>query len=599
MVLLWLYSLYLYIIKKCFVYFQQDGYCGDAASDTGCYGGFSRLTTALTTARAAATCSLFLDAGDNNFGTLWTSTYKGKEYSEFVKFFRQDAITLGNHEWNFGPKVTGEFMNNISAKANADLGRDVPIVISTIDVTNAVGMSTAAKALIKKYAIVTDSCSRKIGIVGHLTAETKVISSPDGVVFSSKPATAINAAVTSLLAEDSTVKIILLLSHNGVYDSEALLPYLSKDIDAVIDGHSHTFLYGTTPRTGGVSPSTEGPSMDSAGTKDKSWSSYPHFVTRDSSITGGTTTIPLATAMAYSKYLGKMTLSFEDNGLVTAATGNPVLLGSTNSSNVVAKDSATETLVATLKTAVTAIRGEAVGTVPTEMSGDRNFVRYYDMPISNLVTDAMVYYTNTIYPSLNTEHKKVEIALTNGGGIRSGLKNGTVSYGDILSITPFSNTLEVLNVTGANLKKDLLHGLEGWGTGKGWFPCVAGINMKWSNSTGNNTIWYLKVLENGVYVDLVATDVYSVATNNYLAKGGDDYLGLKASVPINAGPGPNLEDGVIAYIKSGLGGKTYASPEKRIDGPVNAPSASSASSIASSFKTACVAISAAVAFMLY
>ena len=70
-------------------------------------------------------------------------------------------------------------------------------------------------------------------------------------------------------------------------------------------GHSNTFLYTGDP------PSTE----------EKKVGDYPYVVTQ----TGGKQ-VPVVQAFAYTKYLGHLNLTFDDNGNLTNFGGNPILL---------------------------------------------------------------------------------------------------------------------------------------------------------------------------------------------------------------------------------------------------------------------------------
>lgn len=52
------------------------------------------------------------------------------------------------------------------------------------------------------------------------------------------------------------------------------------------------------------------------------------------------------------------------------------------------------------------------------------------------------------------------VCLTNSGGIRADLAPGAVTYGDVTAVLPFGNFIEVLSITGADLKAALAFGFD-------------------------------------------------------------------------------------------------------------------------------------------
>ena len=107
--------------------------------------------------------------------------------------------------------------------------------------------------------------------------------------------------------KSSGVDILIALGHSG-YERDQDIARGVPDIDLVVGGHSHSLLY-TGPK-----PSVEKPSGP-----------YPTLVQQPD--TGRT--VPVVQAYAYTKYLGRFKMSFNDDGEMTKWEGKPVLLDKT------------------------------------------------------------------------------------------------------------------------------------------------------------------------------------------------------------------------------------------------------------------------------
>jgi 5'-nucleotidase/UDP-sugar diphosphatase len=138
--------------------------------------------------------------------------------------------------------------------------------------------------------------------------------------------------------------------------------------------------------------------------------------------------------------------------------------------------------------------------------GDRSVIRSQDTNLAHLITDAMVWKTGA------------DFAITNSGGIRASIQPGEISYRDILTVLPFGNTLYQLKATGEEVM-DILEYTATVSAGQGAWPQVSGITYTIEGETVSD------VMINGEPIDLDET--YTIATNNYLAYGGDGYSMLE------------------------------------------------------------------------
>ncbi len=168
---------------------------------------------------------LLIHAGDFNQGTSYYTQFGGELEVEAVNAFRYDCITLGNHEFDNGVEDLAARLRKLNC----------PVVCANLKVEG-----TALEGIVKPYAIV-NKAGKKIGIIG-LAPD---LSSNVSYEISSKLVQYNSAEVTNRYAEylkkEQGCDIVLLLSHLGLSDDIKLVR-LTKDVDIVVGGHSHTFL---------------------------------------------------------------------------------------------------------------------------------------------------------------------------------------------------------------------------------------------------------------------------------------------------------------------------------------------------------------------
>ncbi|MFT5052219.1 MAG: 5'-nucleotidase/UDP-sugar diphosphatase [Chlamydiales bacterium] len=128
-------------------------------------------------------------------------------------------------------------------------------------------------------------------------------------------------------------------------------------------------------------------------------------------------------------------------------------------------------------------------------------------PSGNLISDAMRAATGA------------DVALQNRGGIRADLQGGVVTRRDVFSVLPFSNRLVVLNLSGRELEACLRRAVEGRGR-RG--PEISGMTLELRRVAG--AVELARVTVAGRTLDPGAR--YSLATNSFLASGGDGYEDL-------------------------------------------------------------------------
>ena len=139
-----------------------------------------------------------------------------------------------------------------------------------------------------------------------------------------------------------------------------------------------------------------------------------------------------------------------------------------------------------------------------------------------------------------------DIALMNGGGIRTGLPAGDITIGDVLTMLPFGNTLATARVTGADLTAAVANGLSRAGAGA--FPQIAGARIVWNPlaAPAERLVSLSLRQPDGSFAPVVAERLYRIVTNNFMRSGGDGYVSLRDRAVDPYDAGPSLDETVTA-----------------------------------------------------
>ncbi len=144
-----------------------------------------------------------------------------------------------------------------------------------------------------------------------------------------------------------------------------------------------------------------------------------------------------------------------------------------------------------------------------------------------------------------------EIAFENAGGLRADLPQGTVTNGNVLDALPFLNTLVLCEMTGAQVREVLEQGLS---LERGLIQ-ISGLRVRYdlSRPVGRRA---LEIAVGGRPLDDVT--VYRVATNSFLAEGGDLYSTFLATKRTDSGR--SLSDVLISAFRAA--GEDLPAPSK-------------------------------------
>ncbi|UWR34245.1 5'-nucleotidase/apyrase family protein [Sulfitobacter sp. W027] len=461
---------------------KYDGPCGAEDNTAGeCFGGSARLMTAIAEARERAGNSILVDGGDQFQGTLFYTQYKGTLAAEMMNQMGYDAMTVGNHEFDDGPEVLRGFMDAV----------EFPVLMSNADVS---GEPLLADKLAKSTVI--EKGGEKIGLIGLTPEDTHELASPGDKITFSDPVAAVQGEVDKLTAEG--VNKIIVLSHSG-YGVDQKVAAETTGVDVIVGGHTNTLLSNTDERA-------EGP--------------YPTMV--------GETAI--VQAYAYGKFLGELNVTFDDEGNITKAEGEPLIMDA-----AVTEDQPTVDRIAEAAKPLEEIRNRVVAETAEAIDGERGNCRAQECSMGNLVADAMLD---------RVKDQGIDVAIANSGGLRASIDAGEVTMGEVLTVLPFQNTLSTFQVTGAQLIEALENGVSQHEEGAGRFPQVAGMSFAFDpKAEAGSRI--SDVMVAGEPIDLEKT--YGAVSNNYVRNGGDGYAMFKDAA--NAYDyGPDLADVTAEYL---------------------------------------------------
>jgi 5'-nucleotidase len=482
---------------------KSDSTCSaeDAAANE-CFGGIARVKTAIDARRAELSGKnvLTLDAGDQFQGSLFYTTYKSAPIADFMNAIGFDAMAIGNHEFDDGPEELAKFIDALK--------------FPMISGNTLAGLNSPVADKFKPY-IVKDFGGEKVAVVSVLATDTDETSSPGDSILFADEIGYLKDAVKEI--EGQGIDKIVLLSHVG-YVKDQEIAAAVDGIDVIVGGHSHTLLSNTDEKAAGP---------------------YPTMVKNPSG-----KDVPIVQAYAYSKYLGDLTVVFDDAGVVKTATGEPKLLDAS-----VTPDAGFVAKVAELAGPIEELKLKEIGATAEAIDGSRETCRAMECTMGNLVADAMVD---------RLSDQGITIAIQNGGGLRASIDAGTVTMGEVLTVLPFQNTLASFQLKGSDIVAALENGVSQVEEAAGRFPQVSGLKYTADlNKPAGSRITAVEVKEGDGFVALDPNKLYGVATNNYMRGGGDGYKVFSTGGQNAYDFGPGLESVVADYLAKNNPYKPY------------------------------------------
>ena len=446
---------------------------------------------------------LILDAGDTLHGLPIVTASRGESAVNVMNAVGYSAMAPGNHDFNYGYEHILELEEEMN----------FPVLAANVTYE-------ADGSLVFGDHIVITCGEYTIGAFGMATPETVTKTNPNNVVgldFNEDNLAGIAQAQCDELKELGC-DIIICLAHLG--DDVSSTPYRSTDvleqvtdIDLWIDGHSHSVL------------NDDGEAHLVNGTLVASTGEYTKNI--------GVVTYDGAEFDAGLVHYADLCNTYEQDGeIITEFYGY---------------DPEITALVQNYYDEMMEFYSEVVGHTDVLLNGTREFVRTQETNLGDLAADAIL-----------AAAPNADFALTNGGGIRANIEIGDITRYDLFTVFPFGNMVATVELTGAQIVYILEAATHACPGIDGAFPQVSGITFEihtyieyegeYANPT-NPGSRIQNVCINGEPIDLDAT--YVMATNDFLAAGGDTYAILAENFE-NSGIliGINLEDALINYIQN-------------------------------------------------
>ncbi len=501
--------------------------------------GFPRLTT-LFKMHAERPNLLKLHAGDAMTGTLYHTLYNGEADAALMNGVCFDAFELGNHEFDEGDAGLRRFLDHLRTGSCR-----TPVLAANVQ--PAIGTPLAphsANDYLQPYVIKSIG-GVPVGIIGlEVRDKTQQSSRPlTSTRFDDEAATA-QHTIAQLQAQG--VRHIVILSHLG-YPADLTLAGKLGGIDAIVGGDSHTLLgdFTSVGLDGSVGP-------------------YP-TVTRNRD----GDPVCVVQAWEYGKAFGLLSVRFDDTGRVLDCRGEITLpIGDdfrqkNAHGDFVAVDADTRAQIlralqlaagsgaaqirvvspdpqaqaelsrfasrlADMKKQRIGVASEALCLVRVPGEADNRSAGLADCAAANTRARGSDV-AQAVAEAYRQASRRADIALQNGGGIRTALPAGEVSYETAHSVLPFRNVLYELPLSGRQLVAVLEEAVAGYldrGGSDGAHPYAAGLrwHLDLSQPPGRRfSNLTVKRKSDAQWQALDPDGQYMLVTSDYLAQGHDGY----------------------------------------------------------------------------
>jgi len=497
-------------------------------------GGMPAVIAKMKELEASKANVLKLHAGDAVSGSLFFTLFKGEADAALMNEVCFDAFALGNHEFNEGDAGLAKFLDFLNAGEC-----NTPVLAANVKPEVGVSALTPKSETdyIQPYTVI-DVAGTKVGIIGiDIVRKTIMSSSPDDTTRFLDEAETSQKMVNEL--KEAGVNRIVIMAHYG-YKNELELAAKIDGVDVIIGGDSHTLL-GDFEEIG----------LNSAGP-------YPTVVEG----VGGNL-VCVATAWQYSQIVGELNISFNDAGDVESCSGLPHVMvadsfkrkndegdrveieGADRDAvyaqinadpklSIVEEDAQAASVLASFNEKVEEMQTIKVGVVTENLClaripGDTRSKLCSPEDTASKGSDISM----LVAHAFREMAKASDIAIQNGGGVRTDIAKGDLTMGDAYKLLPFANTLVEMDMTGAEIKsvleEALDYALQPDGS-TGAYPYAAGL--RWHVDAAKPTGQRLSKMEfkgrnDSSWSPLDSTATYKLVTNNYIAAGRDGYLTFK------------------------------------------------------------------------
>jgi 5'-nucleotidase/UDP-sugar diphosphatase len=345
----------------------------------------------------------------------------------------------------------------------------------------------------------------KIGFVGLTSDESPLISSPGNLQFTSAVETGIAKAGE---LREAGADLVVAITHSPRPQDQAM--FGSGAFDIILTGHDHDLMVLFDGRTAMIEASEE---ADFVSTVDVT-----------------------------------ITVEVEDGDRDVDWWPNFRIIDTLNSK----ADPATAARVVEYKAELSRELDVEIGTTATPLDSRRASVRSQETSFGDLVADGM------------RAAVGADIAITNGGGIRGNKEypaGSALTRRDILTELPFGNLNLLLELSGADVAAALENGVSRVEEGDGRFPQVSNLtfDLDLSQEPGSRVS---NVTVGGTALDKGA--MYKLATNDFMARGGNGYSMFKtAKILLGKLEAKLMANDVMVYIREA------GTVSPRVEGRIN------------------------------
>ena len=510
--------------------------------------------------------TIYLTAGDH---TLPNPFYEASaEVPEFgqpgladIAFYNAMGLTangMGNHEFDGG---IDEFAHMVNAAnypfiaANLDfsaveVGPDAPPI--EIGVDGASVQENAGKVCRSAHVEIG---GEKIGLIGRAPADFfNVVADPEttlpGLDFygGRDPETnqPLESALDQVLEQVDLLKSmginkIILMDHAQDFTADPLSAQVLRDIDILVTAGSTGFMANAT---------VEG-AFNLLRTGDEAETAYPTMRTD----LDGNPVLVVNSDQLY-RYLGQVIVRFDIFGRISSIDDRSGPIATTAASSALLADEVGLSSAAPkeVQRIWDSLRGtdsirelfEVVGTTDYPLVGARAQIRTRETNLGRLVSDSTLWYAQQFADDERLSYD-IEIALKNGGGIRDDIQGPNITRLGIGAALAFDNRLAVMQIRATELLAVAENAVSRFPAVDGRFPQVSGMELVFDPSrpgvsdqismSAPSRIESLVVFLADGSPDVVVENfllvgnpdrTFGLATNNFLATGGDGYAALGA-----------------------------------------------------------------------
>lgn len=456
-----------------------------------------------------------VSAGDFLQGGAVGALSKGQYVIDVMKAVGYDAVTLGNHEFDYKVPQMRYLMNQLPAGS-----------VTCCNFYNA-----SHDSLYYKDYVIKQMGSRKVAFVGITTPGTMISEAPafyaaDGItkLYDLREADCVELvqhAVDQARAEGANFVILLAhlgevhTGHTSIYTPTLLAK--THGIDAVLDGHTHSVI-----------PQQSFPDINSSNVNEtQTGTKFTHvgklIITSDGKIS--TELVPMS---EISQSNAKVSQAIDEaKGMVDDILKKEI--GTNYSPDLMVED-----------------------------ANGKSMARYKSIPLGTLIAEAFRYTAGA------------EIGLINGGGVRTSLKQGVITYGSLFDILPFGNELMLISATGQQILDALETAVSHYPMLSGGFMQCSGMRYEFNPDNkpvlefdaqtyvltvhGTRRITKCEVLgPDGQYHPIDPAKTYKVSSTSYVMKEGKEILAFRQSEVLNKSVCVDLE-ALVNYIVSELNG---------------------------------------------